>query len=147
MKVRRAVLSDVEELAQLFNDYRTFYHQPSDIEGARLFLKERLSRDESVVFVVVDEKEMVGFTQLYPSFSSVSLQPMWILNDLFVAPQARKQGVGQMLLDGAKEHAIQSGAKSLILETDWDNVFAQKLYEKNDYERDTKVFHYTLPLQ
>ena len=147
MKIRRAMLSDVEELAQLFNDYRTFYHQLSDIEGARLFLKERLSRDESVVFVVVDQNEMVGFTQLYPSFSSVSLKPMWILNDLFVASHARKQGVGQMLLDGAKEHALHTGAKSLILETDWDNVSAQRLYEKNGYERDDKVFHYALPIQ
>ncbi len=146
MVVNRARLSDLTGLAELFNSYRIFYHQPSDIEGARLYLEERLSNGESIIFVAKQESKYVGFTQLYPSFSSVYLQRIWKLNDLYVASEARRHGIGQKLLDAAKEHAINTEAKHLILETDRDNVYAQKLYEKNGYKKEDTVYHYTLTL-
>ncbi len=147
MKVSRARLSDLEGLVELFNSYRMFYRQMPDRVGARQYLEDRLSHDESVIFIATHHEEYVGFTQLYPSFSSVYMERIWKLNDLYVSCQDRNLGAGQMLLDAAKAHAQQTHAKSLILETDWDNVLAQALYERNGYIKESKVFHYTLSLR
>ncbi|PFA68301.1 GNAT family N-acetyltransferase [Bacillus sp. AFS015802] len=147
MKVSRARLSDLEGLVDLFDCYRMFYHQASDKPGARKYLEDRLSHDESVIFVAVHHDEYVGFTQLYPSFSSVYMERIWKLNDLYVSSPARNRGVGQMLLDAARMHAEQTHSKALILETDRDNVGAQALYERNGYRKEELVYHYTLHLK
>ncbi|WP_250149248.1 GNAT family N-acetyltransferase [Flagellimonas sp. 389] len=90
MKVKRATLSDVAFIAPLFNEYRIFYKQETDLSASRAFLEARLRNNESIIFVAISEGEMIGFTQLYKTFSSVSLQPYYILNDLFVAQAHRK---------------------------------------------------------
>ncbi|MGM9924454.1 MAG: GNAT family N-acetyltransferase [Bacillus sp. (in: firmicutes)] len=124
--------------------YRIFYQQESDLEGAKAYIKKRIESKDSVIFVVKDKQNYVGFTQLYPTFSSISMKRAWILNDLYVTAEARKQGVGEMLLHKAKEYAIETGAKSLSLSTATDNYSAQRLYEKNDYKRDSQFYHYEL---
>src|SRR3954471_14138702 len=95
----------VEVVVLLFNAYRQFYGRPSDLDGARRFLAERLGRGESVVFAVVEGGRALGFTQLYPSFSSASMRPIWVLNDLFVSEDARRRGVGSLLLRAARDYA------------------------------------------
>lgn len=146
MTVRRAGLDDVKAVASLFNEYRIFYRQPSDSGGAESYIAERLERNESVIFIVVDEPSgrTIGFTQLYPSFSSISMRRTWILNDLFVAEDQRGRGAAQRLLDRAKAHAIETDAKGLALSTATDNVAAQRLYERNGYLRETAFYDYFL---
>ncbi|WP_099361420.1 GNAT family N-acetyltransferase [Fredinandcohnia onubensis] len=146
MKIVQATIEDLEGVTNLFNSYRKFYQQESDIEGAKAYIKERMASKESVIFVVKDKEHYVGFTQLYPTFSSISMKRAWILNDLYVDSNARKQGVGEMLLHKAKEYAIETGAKSISLSTAPDNVSAQRLYEKNGYKKDTQFYHYELEL-
>jgi ribosomal protein S18 acetylase RimI-like enzyme len=146
LNILRARLYDLERVAVLFNEYRMFYKQPSDLEGARHYLEERLANDESIIFIAVDDDACLGFTQLYPSFSSVYLKPIWKLNDLFIAEQARNKCIGRLLLAAAREHAVLTGSKAVILETDHDNFHAQHLYEKNGYVRDDEVYYYTLTL-
>jgi GNAT superfamily N-acetyltransferase len=140
-------LGQVELVAPLFDAYRRFYGQPSDLDGARRFLAERLGRGESVVYAVVEGVRALGFTQLYPSFSSVSMRPIWILNDLFVAEDARRRGVGVRLLRAARDHATRTGAVRLALSTAVTNTTAQALYERDGWRRDTAFLHYeyTLP--
>lgn len=144
MDVYQATLEDLEGVTELFNAYRVYYEQPSDREGARSYIKERLENEESVVFIVKNNHKYVGFTQLYPTFSSISMKKSWILNDMFVDPEARKLGIGQTLLQKAKDYAEETDAKSIVLETAPDNYTAQKLYEKNGYVRDTQFYHYEL---
>ena len=147
MLVRRAGLDDLSALAPLFDGYRQFYGQRSDLPGARAFLEERLRRDESVIFLAVADGEggeALGFTQLYPSFSSVSLRRLWILNDLFVRPDIRRGGVGRRLLERAREWAIETQAKGLILTTAITNQAAQALYESCGWRRDGEFEHYQL---
>ncbi|MGG2094991.1 GNAT family N-acetyltransferase [Bacillus sp. S13(2024)] len=146
MNIYQATIKDLKVVSHLFNLYRIFYKQPSDYEDAESFISDRLKNEESVIFVAVHEGEYLGFTQLYPSFSSVSMKRTWILNDLYVQEEARKQGIAQALLDKAKLHAIQSNAKSLELQTAPDNTNAQKLYEKNGYQNDTSFLNYSLNL-
>jgi GNAT superfamily N-acetyltransferase len=136
----------VDLIAPLFDAYRQFYQQPPDLEGARQFLAERLGRAESVIFAVVADERALGFTQLYPSFSSVSMKPIWILNDLFVAEEARRRGVGATLLRAAREHAMKTGAARLALATAVMNTKAQAVYERDGWRRDTEFFHYEYEL-
>ncbi len=136
----------VDLVAPLFDAYRQFYGQPSDPEGARRFLAERLGRGESVILAVVEGGRALGFTQLYPSFSSVSMRPIWVLNDLFVADDARRRGVGRLLLRAARDHATKAGAARLALSTAVTNTAAQALYERDGWRRDTAFLHYEYQL-
>jgi ribosomal protein S18 acetylase RimI-like enzyme len=145
--VRQATLLDLDQLAPLFDGYRQFYGQPADLTRARDFLAERLRQHESLVLLALDEHgAALGFTQLYPLFSSVRAVRTWLLNDLFVAATARRQGVAAGLLKAAAEHAHALGAASLSLSTALDNAPAQALYEALGWQRDHQFCEYSLTL-
>jgi GNAT superfamily N-acetyltransferase len=145
--IKRAGLEDMDAAAPLFDAYRQFYAQRSDVAEARAFLDERLRRGESVVFLAVadgSEGRAVGFMQLYPSFTSVSLGRLWILNDLFVDPGVRRGGVGRRLLERARDWAVETQAKGLVLATGVTNRTAQSLYESCGWTRDDEFHRYRL---
>ncbi|MED3687440.1 GNAT family N-acetyltransferase [Peribacillus butanolivorans] len=142
MGIQKATLNELDSLTELFDLYRVFYEQTSNLEGAREFLKERLTNEESVIFIAFDGDNPIGFVQLYPSFSSVSMMRSWVLNDLFVKGNARKKGFGEELLKAAIAFAKETGAKGVSLETDKDNGNAQKLYEKIGFIRESNYFYY-----
>ncbi len=144
MKVRKANSKDLSQLSELFDGYRQFYQQEHDLKGARMFINDRLKNHQSVIFVAEDNEQLLGFTQLFPSFSSVSMQRLWVLNDLFVASDARKQGVAEKLMAAAKQLAEETGSKGLLLETDLDNTQAQRLYDKLGYVKQDSTYHYFL---
>ncbi len=145
--IRQATLSDLDALVPLFDAYRQFYRQPPDLDLARRFLAERFERSESVVFLALDAHgAAVGFTQLYPSFSSASAARILVLNDLFVAPPARRQGLGAALLDAAASFGRAAGAVRLTLSTEVTNEAAQTLYEAEGWKRQTDFFVYNLSL-
>ncbi len=134
MDVRRATIDDADAIAPLFDLYRTFYGQPSDLALAQRFIAERLQKGESVIFLAEADDKAVGFTQLFPSFSSVGATRVWILNDLYVDAAARRQGVAQALLQAATDFARADGARRLELETDHSNDSAQALYRRLGWE-------------
>jgi GNAT superfamily N-acetyltransferase len=131
MKIRMAALNDLNLVSPLFDQYRQFYKQPSDPSGALNFLKRRMESRQSVIFIALagqGEQEAAGFAQLYPSFSSVSMKPLWILNDLFVTPRFRKQQIAKALLQKSADYAVETAAKGLTLMTSVENKAAQQLY-------------------
>ncbi|AKG20853.1 GNAT family N-acetyltransferase [Calothrix sp. 336/3] len=136
----------IEDLSRLFDRYRVFYNQESDVVSCQQFLHERLQNRDSVIFVAEDNQVLTGFTQLYPSFSSVSMKRVWILNDLFVAEDYRRQGVATLLMDTAEQYAVESGAIRIVLATQVSNLSAQKLYESRRYIQDKDFYHYALRL-
>jgi len=144
--VRQAVLADLDLLAPLLDQYRQFYKRPSDLEAARAFLRERFNHGESVLFIAHDGGTMLGFTQLYPSFSSVSLARVFVLNDLFVAEAGRRRGVGKALIAAATQYANALGARFMTLSTARDNLGAQALYESAGWEREQTYVEYSLML-
>ena len=145
-EIVQATPADVGDVTPLFDAYRQFYGKPPDVEAARRFLFARLSKDESVLFVARIEGRVVGFVNLYPVFSSVHLTRQWILNDLFVAPEARKHGVGRALTERARQLAETTRANGLTLETAIGNQTAQKLYESLGWKRDDEFYRYFLPV-
>jgi GNAT superfamily N-acetyltransferase len=142
--VRRASLEDVPNLAILFDQYRVFYRKESDISGAISFLSDRLSREESVVFTCEKEGFLAGFVQLYPLFSSTRMKRLWLLNDLFVAPDFRGQGISKTLIEASINFAIQTGACGLSLETEKTNFIANQLYISTRWELDEDHNYYFL---
>jgi GNAT superfamily N-acetyltransferase len=140
--IRRATSDDLRELTVLFDGYRRFYGNASDIEGARRFLAARLAASESVIFVAARAGDLVGFTQLYPSFSSGAMKRLWILNDLFVAAAARRNGIGGALMNAAESFARDSGARGLLLATQKTNATAKALYESRGWKLDADFDHY-----
>ena len=141
VSIRRANESDIEAVAPLFDAYRQFYGQPPDLQRARDWLRERLQRNESVVLVAERHAEAVGFTQLYPMFSSVRTARTWILNDLFVAERARRGGAARALLDAAAGFARDAGAAGIALETTRENLAAQALYASAGWQRETNLWY------
>jgi ribosomal protein S18 acetylase RimI-like enzyme len=147
LEVITASFDHLSKLAPLFDAYRVFYGQPSDVEAARAFLHERFMLGENVVFVAMLEDRAVGFTQLYPMFSSVSLRRMWILNDLYVEADIRGQRVGERLIERAVQLAKESGARGIQLETAHTNTSGQKLYERLGFQREDLEYRtYFLPV-
>ena len=144
MQIIDASVQEIELLVPLFDQYREFYGQSTDLPGARRFLRERMERGESNTYLAVLDGSGVGFVQLYPSFSSVSMQRLWILNDLFVVPSARRSGVAKALMERARLLAIATGAKGLALSTGVGNASAQRLYEELGYRKDCVFYNYFL---
>ncbi|HZH58684.1 MAG TPA: GNAT family N-acetyltransferase [Metabacillus sp.] len=147
MNVIKATISDLNDVSELFNKYRIFYSQPSDLEGAKAFIKERIKLDESTIFLARSQDGLpAGFVQLYPIFTSVGMKRKLLLNDLFVAEEFRRHGVGKALMDQAKKYAQETNAAGILLETGKDNVNAQALYESVGYEIENNVYFYHLSL-
>jgi len=144
VQIRPASADDLPELTRLFDAYRVFYRQASDPTAAERFLRERFARRDSHVFAASTERGLAGFTQLYPSLSSVSMARIFVLNDLFVDPRWRRSGVGRTLLEAAHAFARGEGAVRVSLETAVDNAGAQALYEGLGYERDGAFHRYHL---
>jgi ribosomal protein S18 acetylase RimI-like enzyme len=142
MLIEKATMNDLDAVTELFDLYRQFYEQVSDLEGARGFLKARIENDDSVIFIAFEKENPIGFVQLYPSFSSVGMKPIWILNDLYVKKSARKNGAGEKLIQKAIQFAEGTGAKGVLLETGKENVKAQRLYEKIGFHKESNFFYY-----
>ncbi len=149
MNIVSATLDSLDRLVPLFDQYRQFYHCASDPARARAFLLDRLTKRDSVVYLASESSgnAMIGFVQLYPSFSSVAMKPLWILNDLFVVKHARQQGVAEQLIRRAERHARETGARGLILETGIDNHPARRLYEKLGWTREQGFLTYRIDFQ
>lgn len=130
IEIKRIDQNEANLVVGLFNQYRIFYGKFSDLGMAKAFIDARLENNESVIFVALDENNPVGFTQLYPKYSSVRLVKNWILNDLFVNPEYRKQGIGEALIKTVMDFAKGQGAVYVQLETAVDNFTAQSLYEQ-----------------
>jgi len=148
IRTRAATLGDLDAIAPLFDAYRQFYQQPSDLPRAREYLRARMQRGESVIFVAENGSgQLVGFTQLYPTFCSVRAAPTFVLYDLFVAPAARGTGAGRALMAAAEAYAMQSGAARIELSTAKTNTVAQSLYESQGWTRDEAFYVYNKTLR
>ena len=143
--IRPATESDADAIAPLFDQYRQFYGRRPQLERAHEFIRERLEHAESVILVAEDAGKILGFVQLFPSFTSLETERLWVLNDLYVSPEGRGRGLGRALMNAAREHAVKTGAKRLTLETMDDNRVAWSLYESLGYKRNNpEIRFYTL---
>jgi len=135
LTIIQATTKNIEDLVPLFDGYRVFYRQPSNIKDVRAFLKERLTKQDSVIYIAFMDDVAVGFTQLYFLFSSVSMTPMYLLNDLYIGSDYRNKNIGTALIDKAKALCKEKGYKGLIIQTEKTNP-AQDLYQREGFVKD-----------
>lgn len=147
MLIRLATPQDIGALLPLLEGYRHFYRQSPAPEAARAFLTARFRRQDSVILLAVDAQDRaIGFTQLFPTLNTVRLASRWILNDLFVVPEARRSGAGRALLEAARAHCLAAGVGELRLATQVENQAAKSLYESLGWQKITAFDHYSLSL-
>lgn len=141
IRTRNATLADLDDVALLFDAYRQFYEQPSDLALAKDFIRDRMQGNESVIVLALDQtRRIVGFCQLYPLFCSIEAKPIYLLSDLYVAQDARRSGAGRALLQAAEQYAALHGRVKMELTTARTNKTAQAAYEAMGWVRD-EVFH------
>lgn len=146
MQIIQATTAHLSQLAALFDAYRQHYEQAPDPEGAAAYLAERLSRSESVIYVAEDEGKVIGFTQLYPVFSSIGMKKAWILNDLFVDPAHRRKEAAKGLIAASRALGKSTSARYIMLQTHITNKNAQALYESTGFKRDDEFYYYYLSI-
>jgi ribosomal protein S18 acetylase RimI-like enzyme len=145
--VCRATAADAGHIAPLFDAYRQFYGLAADPALSKRYLSERLERGESTVLIArSSDGAALGFVQLYPTFSSLSATRVFVLNDLFVVPKARRRGVARQLMVAAAAAARAGGATGLTLQTARSNHAAQRLYESLGWRREEEFVEYALAL-
>ena len=142
MSIRKATINDLDMLANMFDKYRIFYRKPSDVNAAKTFLSERIERNESEIFVSIEEDgKYSGFVQLYPLFSSTRMKRLWLLNDLFVEKEYRGRGISKALIDRSKQLCKETNACSLTLETQKSNVIGNNLYPRMGFVLEEENFY------
>ena len=145
VRIRETAGYDLPALGRLLDEYRQFYKLPTDVNRAVEYIGARLAAGDSVVLVAADEAEqLLGFTQLYPTWCSLLAGPVYVLYDLYVAPRARRRGVARALLEAAADRARRDGKVRMTLSTAKTNVDAQALYESLGWERDNEFYVYNL---
>lgn len=140
--IRKATLQDLPQLAELFDQYRIFYHKDSDIPSAETFLKERIENKDSEIFVAEIQGDLVGFVQLYPLFSSTRMKRYWLLNDLFINENDRGKGFSKELIEETKKWAVSTNSAGILLETGKSNDVGNKLYPGCGFELYDEVNFY-----
>jgi GNAT superfamily N-acetyltransferase len=144
--VRRATTGDIGALLPLVRSYRVFYGQAPDDAGERRFIGKHLRDGTSTLFFAAEGDHARGYVQIFESWSTVRLAPVLILEDLFVDPPHRGQGIGRALIDAALAYARENGAAAMFLETALDNERAQQVYEREGWQRERAFVKFNAPL-
>lgn len=144
--IRKAAPADLGALLPLVQAYRVFYRREPDAQRERAFIESHMRNGSSCIYIAEVDGEAAGFMQLFPTHSTVQLAPSWILEDLYVDPKHRKAGIASALLQRAIEHAKETGAGGMFLETANDNETAQRVYERAGWTREGRFLKYNAPL-
>ncbi len=145
MEIKEATTKDVESIVNIFEEYRLFYRQPTNPDSLK-FLKERIEKNESKIFFIEENKVVIGFVQLYPSFSSRHLSKTYILNDLYVLKNHRRKKIAWNLVEHTAKWAKGQGVSEIHLATGIPNTQAQDLYKKFGFKKDNDFFYFNLTL-
>ena len=143
---KMATSDDANIIGEVFDLYRIFYNQVSNVSVAQQYIFERLKKNESTIFFVEENGICLGFTQLYPTFDSVNVRKKIVLYDLFVREEHRRRGIAESLMTAAKDYAFQNNFGSIELSTNKTNLPGQTLYESLGYVRDNEFYSYDLEI-
>jgi GNAT superfamily N-acetyltransferase len=148
VRIERVGEAELGDLLPLVRAYCDFYAvSPSDEE--LLTLSRALIADperEGVQLLARDaEARAVGFATIFWSWATTSAERIGVMNDLFVAPEARGSGVAEALIEACRVECAARGAGKLSWQTATDNERAMKVYDRIGATRETWV-DYWLPV-
>ena len=146
IKIIKAKKENYKEVGFLFDLYRQFYKYKTEIKKSTQYIKERISKKESTIFLCYCDKEPAGFVQLYETFDSLNINKKLVLYDLYVKKEFRQIGIGKSLMDIAKKFGHKKKIKLIELSTAITNKKAQSLYESLEYKRDKEYYSYYLEI-
>jgi len=146
IKIIKAEKKHIKDVGFLFDLYRQFYKYESELKKSTKYIKDRISKKESTIFICYCNIDAAGFLQLYETFDSLNISKKLILYDLYVKKNFRKKGIGKILMNKAKEFADKKRIKIIELSTAITNKKAQSLYETLEYKRDKEYYNYYLEL-
>jgi GNAT superfamily N-acetyltransferase len=142
LKIRHATIQDLPKIVPLFDSYREYFNQPKNPVEVEKFLFDKFERLESVIFLAEHQNEIIGFAQLYPIFSSLSLKRVWLLNDFFVSEAYRKNGVGKKLFAQVKDYTYLTKSKGIELSVEHSNSKAWEFWERQGFKLDEEFRYY-----
>jgi ribosomal protein S18 acetylase RimI-like enzyme len=146
MRIISATLDHLDQLTPMFTHYREMYGAMPQPDASKEYLAQRINKQEAIILLAFEDEALLGFCLVYPSFSSISLRPMWIINDLYVAEKARRNHVALQLLQATAEQARAHGAVRLRVSISASNEIAQRLYESANFLEDQHFSNYILLL-
>jgi len=147
LDIIKAENKHIKEISILFDNYRQFYKYKKNLDQSQNYINDRIKNNESIIFICLCNKKIVGFVQLYETFDSLNLNKKLVLYDLYVLKNYRKIGIGKKLMNKSKNFAISNNFTRIELSTAIDNYEAQKLYESLDYIRDKEYYNYELDIK
>jgi GNAT superfamily N-acetyltransferase len=125
--------ADLDELLPLMRGYCDFYKtSPSDedlLELARALIADPEGEGLQLLARAPDGRA-VGFATIYWSWSTTDASRIGVMNDLFVAQEARGQGLAEQLIEACRGRCARRGASRLVWQTAPDNLRAQAVYER-----------------
>lgn len=139
---RQATIEDLPKLVPIFDSYREYFKHPKDPLKVESFLYEKFEHLESVMFIAEQQSEVIGFAQLYPIFSSLSLQRVWLLNDFYITEQCRNGGIGKQLFAKVKEFTLLTKSKGIELSVEHTNKKAWHFWENQGFKVDDEFRYY-----
>jgi GNAT superfamily N-acetyltransferase len=142
LTIRQAAIQDLQRLVPIFDSYREYFGQKKDPEMVAQFLFDRFEHLESIIFIAEQQDEVIGFAQLYPVFSSLTLQRVWLLNDFFIAEEYRGSGGGSHLFTTVKEFTLLTKSKGIELSVEHTNKKAWSFWEKQGFKLDEEFRYY-----
>lgn len=140
--IRQATIQDLPSIVPIFDSYREYFNQQKDPVLVERFLFEKFEHRESVIFIAQKQDEVIGFAQLYPLFSSLTLQRVWLLNDFFITEEFRGSGVGTQLFATVKEFTLLTKSKGIELSVEHTNKKAWTFWEKQGFKEDEEFRYY-----
>ncbi|PNZ39544.1 GNAT family N-acetyltransferase [Mammaliicoccus vitulinus] len=146
MNISRLQVNEVNKIIPIFNEYRVYFGEQSDIDAAERFLYENLSSDNAVIFIAEDNDDVIGFIQLYTMLSSMKMSELLIINDLYLTAKARGQRIGEKLMHQVFKYGKENGYETIYLETEKSNIGGNRLYTKLGMQIDDEHNYYSKPL-
>lgn len=148
MRIVQASVDRLDDVTPLFIKYREFYGQLPRPEASRRFLHDRLVNEQAIILLAEEDEtgKVLGFCQLIPSFSALTLNPSWVLKGIYVVEEARRQLVADKLINEAKQRARTAGIKRMTVMTGEENIAAQQLYRSLGFSDDAEFTYFALKL-
>ena len=126
--VRRAGVADAPEVARLLHDFNTEFSDPTPgVEALSERARRLLATGEITVLLGGERPDGLAVIRFRPSIWTAALDAY--LEELYVAPERRRHGIGRALLEAAMEVARAAGATRMDLATSETDTAARALYD------------------